>query len=135
MSQGNVEAFKRSVEALSRRDFDAALVHYDPEVGWYPGPQAVLAGGKAVYRGHDGIRKLIDDFDGVFDQFEFEFTDYRDLGDRLLAIGELRVRGRASGVETVSLVAYIVDAKDGRAIRVRTYLDPTEALAAAGLSE
>jgi hypothetical protein len=135
MSEQNVEAFKRAVEAFSRRDMPAVLSYYDPEVEWYPGMEALLGGGTTVYRGHDGIRKLVQDLDEAFAEVEFEFRDYRDLGDRVIAIGEFRARGRASGAETTSPVAYIVDGKEGRATCVRAYLDPTEALEVAGLRE
>jgi ketosteroid isomerase-like protein len=60
---------------------------------------------------------------------------FRDLGARLLAIGQTRARGKASGAELVSPIAYLVDLRDGKAFRVRTYLDPKEALEAAGLRE
>jgi ketosteroid isomerase-like protein len=66
---------------------------------------------------------------------EFEFPEIRDLGDRIVAVGWLRGRGKGSGVEVETPVAYVVDVRGHKAIRVRTYLDPKEALEAAGLSE
>ena len=52
-----------------------------------------------------------------------------------VAIGHIRTRGRESGAETGSPHASVVDLKDGKAVRIRAYLDPKEALEAAGLSE
>ena len=45
------------------------------------------------------------------------------------------MRGRGSGAATESLIVTMVDFKNGKAIQVRTYLDPNEVLEAAGLSE
>ncbi len=64
-----------------------------------------------------------------------EFPQIRDLGDRIFAIGHVRTRGRGSGAETESPLASVSETNDGKAIRVRTYPDPQEALEAAGMSE
>ena len=131
MSQENVEAFKRAADAFARRDMDAVLAECDPEIEWYPGMAGLLAGEKMVYRGHDGLRQLARDLDEAFSVVGFEFSEYRDLGDRVLAIGKIRTRGRSSDIETVAPVAYLVDIREGKMIRVRAYVDPAEALEAA----
>jgi hypothetical protein len=51
MSEENVEAFKRALEAGNRRGFDALLEELDPEVEWYPAMQALLGGEATAYRG------------------------------------------------------------------------------------
>jgi ketosteroid isomerase-like protein len=58
-----------------------------------------------------------------------------DLDDRIVAIGSMRARGRESGAETESPLAYLIALKTGKAIQIRSYLDPRQALEAAGLSE
>ena len=65
----------------------------------------------------------------------FDFPDIRDAGDKVVALGHFRARGVASGVATETPFAYIVEFKKGKVARVRSYLDPNEALEAAGLSE
>ena len=135
MSQENVDAFKRGVEAFKRRDIEAILEELDPEVEWHPGMAAFLGGEPTVYRGHEGYRELIRDLDEAFAEIDTEYSEIRDLGDRVLAIGRIRTRGKASGAETESPFCYLADLKNGKAIRVRTYLDPIEALEAAGLRE
>jgi ketosteroid isomerase-like protein len=95
-----------------------------------------LLGGEAnVYRGHDGVREMFRAFYDVLDEIHVEYSEVRDLGDRVLAIGRIRTRGGVSGAATESPFALLSDIKHGKATRVRTYLDPAEALAAAGLSE
>ena len=135
MSQENVETFERVTEAYKRRDVEAMLADLDPDIEWHPGLLASLGGEATVYRGHEGIRELVRDHDEHFSEFNNEYSEIRDLGDQVLAIGHIRARGKASGAETVSPLAFLVESKDGKATRVRTYLDPQEALEAAGLSK
>jgi ketosteroid isomerase-like protein len=135
MSQENVETFKRAVEAFNRRDINAVLEELDPEVEWHPLFHLLLGGEATVYRGHEGYREFVHDVFEVFAEIQIEYSEVRDLGDRLLAIDRLRVRGKESGAETESPVGYIVDVKNGKAVRVIERLDPKEALEAAGVEE
>jgi ketosteroid isomerase-like protein len=135
MSQENVEAFKRGVEAINRRDWDALLEILDPNVEWYPASLTPWAGGAAVSRGHEGVRQWFEDVGEVFPELRTEFPDIRDLGDRVVALGRNRTRGEASGAETTAPTAYIIEFEDRKAMRVWSYLDHQQALEAAGLSE
>ena len=71
----------------------------------------------------------------AFDEIHVEYSEFRDLGDRVVGIGRVRMRGKGSGAETEAPTGSVVEFKNGKGIRVRTYLDPKEALEAAGLSE
>jgi uncharacterized protein len=135
MSQENVEAFKRAIDAYNRRDIDAVLEEIDPEVEWLGAVQTLVEGKAKVYRGHVGVRQWVRDIDETLADIRLEFFEIRDLGDRLVASGRLRARGKASGAETESPFACVVDSKNGKATRVLSFLDPNEALEAAGLSE
>ena len=68
-------------------------------------------------------------------EFQAEYPEIRDLGDRTVAIGRVRARGKASEAEIESPHGTVVEFKNGEGIRIRTYLDPKVALEAAGLSE
>jgi uncharacterized protein len=135
MSQENVEAFKRAIDAYNRRDIDAVLEEIDPEVEWLGAVQTLVEGKAKVYRGHVGVRQWVRDIDETLADIRLEFFEIRDLGDRLVASGRLRARGKASGAETESPFACVVDSKNGKATRVLSFLDPNEALEAAGLLE
>jgi hypothetical protein len=56
-----------------------------------------------VYRGHEGVPEMFRDFYDVFAEIDVEFSEIRDLGDRVVAIGRIRTRGKESGAETESL--------------------------------
>jgi ketosteroid isomerase-like protein len=133
MSQENVEAFKRGIDAGNRQDVEGILAELDPEVEWHAA--LPILGGDAVYRGHDGVREFLPEVWAVLADPRFEFPEIRDLGDQVVGVGHFRGRGKGSGVVTETPFAYVVDFRGGKAIRVRSYLDPKEALDAAGLSE
>jgi ketosteroid isomerase-like protein len=135
MSGENVETFKRGIEAGSRRDIDALLATLDPEVELHPGMSAALGGDATVFRGYEGVRRWMSGVDEALIEVNIELSEIRDLGDRVVAIGRLRGRGRASGAETEIPIGYVADFKAGKVIRLRTYLDHQEALEAAGQSE
>jgi ketosteroid isomerase-like protein len=135
MSQENVEAFKRFADANNRRDVEALLEELDPDVEWHSAVLRSLRGEATVHRGHDGVREMLRDLYEAFSEFQVEFSEIRDLGDRVVAVGRWITRGEESGVETTPPLAAVVDFKNGKAIRVRSHLDPKEALESAGLRE
>lgn len=132
MSQENVEAFKRGLEAGNRGDIETLLEELDPEVEWHSALHALLGGEQTVFRGHDGVRKMIRDLNETFSEIHLDITEIRDLGDRLVAIGRYRARGTASGAETETPLALVTEIKNGKTISLRAYFDPEEALEAAG---
>ena len=83
---------------------------------------ASLEGKPTVYRGRDGVREWFRDADGVLGESRMEFSEIRDLGDRIVAFGHYRTRGEASGGETVSQIAYVVEYRNGKATRVQSFL-------------
>ncbi len=128
MSRETVEAFKRVIEAYNCRDVEALLDELDNEVEWRPVLPVVLGGDETVYRGHAGVRQLLRDLDEVLVERRMDFAEIRDVGDRLVATGTLRIRGKSSGVPTESPFSCVAEFKNGRAIRIQTYLDRGEAL-------
>jgi ketosteroid isomerase-like protein len=135
MSQENVEAYRRFLDAYNRRDVEAMLKELDAEVEYHPVLPMMLGGEATVYRGHEGVRRLFREVYDAFDEIHTEYSEVRDLGDRVVAIGRIRMRGKGSGAETESPAAVVIDFRHGKSIRIRTYLDPQEALEAAGLRE
>jgi ketosteroid isomerase-like protein len=135
MSQENVEAFKRAVDATNRGDVEAVLKDLDPDVEFHAFMEELLGGEGRVYTGYAGVREFFRDFSEHFDQLHWEYPDIRDLGDRVLAIGTFRARGRASGAEVETPLGVLTDFENGIATRVWSTGDPGEVLQAAGLSE
>jgi ketosteroid isomerase-like protein len=135
MSQENVEAFERGLEAGNRGDVDTLLEVLDPDVAWHNALLALMGGEATVYRGHDGVREMIRDLYEAFDEFRIEISEIRDMGDRVVAIGRTRARGKASGADVDTPIGFVAEFRNGKAISIRGHLDPREALEAAGLRE
>ena len=102
---------------------------------WHSALHALLGGEQTVFRGHDGVREMLRDLNEAFSEIHIEISEIQDLGDRLVAIGRNRARGRGSGAQTETPFALVTEVKNGRTISVRGYLDPKQALEAVGLLE
>jgi len=133
MSQENVERFERAVAALNRGDIDAVVKELHPDVEWHAFLEELLGGEGMVYTGHAGVRDFFREFGESFDELYWEYPDIRDLGDRVLAIGTFRARGRGSGIEAEVPLGAIVTFEHGLVTVVWSTADPSEALKAAGL--
>jgi ketosteroid isomerase-like protein len=132
VSRDNVEAFERGLEAGNRGDVEGLLEVLDAEVAWHSALHALLGGEATVYRGHEGVREMLQDLYEAFEEIQIEVSEFRDLGDVVVAIGRTRARGGASGADVETPIAFVTAFRDGKAISVRGYLDPDEALEAAG---
>jgi ketosteroid isomerase-like protein len=135
MSQENVEIVKRGFTAIVRLDGEAMLEFMDPAIEFRPRFQLMLGGQEATYVGYAGVREAFRDVYAALDWIKPEVREIHDLGDRVLALGELRIRGKTPGIAAQSSAGGVGDMKDGTALRISEYLDPAEAVEAAGLSE
>ena len=106
------------MDAYNRRDIDALCEELDPEIEWLPALPGLMGEEAAVYRGHDGMRTMFHDLYEVLDEIHFDVDEMRDLGDRVVAIGHIRVRGKASGAETRAPYVNVADLRDGKGIRI-----------------
>jgi ketosteroid isomerase-like protein len=131
MSQVNVETIRRCDEAISRGDVEGWLLGIHPDVEFIPRRAAV----QGTYYGHAGMRKFIAENAETFELFEVTSEEFRDLGDRVVAFGTVRVRGRESGVEVTHPTAILVTFRDGKIIRFEDFGERSQVLEAVGLSE
>jgi ketosteroid isomerase-like protein len=130
MSQENVNAFRQSLQAFQRGDHDAWIEGFQDDCDFVP-RRAPIQG---AYRGRDALRGFLSDNAENFDLFQPAYDDVRDLGDHVLAIGTLRVRGKESGVEVEVPSALVVTYREGKVARFEDFGDKREALEAVGLS-
>jgi ketosteroid isomerase-like protein len=126
----HVELFLRGMDAMNRFDAAALLEMLDERSVFEPLRSAT----EGAFIGPEGMRRFLADTADTFALFKATYTDVRDLGDgRLLAIGTLRMRGRASGVESDIATAAVVEFRDGVLVHYKDYGDRRLALEAAGL--
>jgi ketosteroid isomerase-like protein len=131
VSQENVDVVRRAVKAFSERDADVAVRYLSPEIEWEPASPAVLE--RAVYRGREQVAEATAALWEVWDVFRFEESEVRDLGDSVLWLGHVHMKGGASRVELDQEFANHLELLDGKIVRARAYLSWEEGLTAAGL--
>ena len=132
MSQQNVEAFKRGVEAYNRGDVEPMVEVSDPEIEWYP-LSAEVEGGVS-FHGHEGLRQWFANLHATFEEFEASIDELRDLGDVVLGLGHAHLRFR-SGVILNTEAGYLSRFRDALAVWARMYPSHAAAIEAAGLRE
>ncbi len=132
MSQENVESMRAAVDAGNRRDVEAltALLAKDAEI--VP-MRAALDG--TVHRGPDAVAQWYAALDESWEGMEAEIESVRDLGDRVLALGRFRARGRESGAVLDVEAWSVAHFHNGLITRLQNFTDRADALEAAGLSE
>jgi ketosteroid isomerase-like protein len=141
MSQENVDRFVKVTEVFNRfgaapeavgpADVESWIGFFDPDVQFVP-QQAALQGG---YVGHEGVGQWLADLAEHYGPGHLHYADIRDLGDRVLGLGTLRITGKGSGIEIEVPVAVVASFRDGLITRFKDYGDKDQALKAAELSE
>ena len=136
MSEENVESIYRAMEALSRWDIDGALAEADPEIEWIPNKDFPIGPGE-IYRGHDELRRWYQEwFIEAWEESSVEAEDVVAAGDNCCVYtAHIQGRGKASGIEIDMRVHDVVLFRDGKWLKRTSYMDRSEALKAAGLSE
>jgi ketosteroid isomerase-like protein len=136
MSQENVEAVWRGVQAWNTDDLDAALAELHPDVEWHPSLEPAFEGKATTFKGHDGARRAWAEYHGeMFERLTIQVEEIRDLGESVLLLGRFTVTGRATHIEFDSEVGQLITFRDGKVATVHDYLSHREALEAAGLEE
>jgi ketosteroid isomerase-like protein len=130
MSARNVETIRRLVEAFNDRDVDAMLADVDLDAELHPLRAELEA---KVYRGHDGLREMLADFDEDWEFVQLDAEEFRDAGDVVVALGRLRARGRTSGVDLDVPMGFIWKVREGKGTYFKTFSEPADALRAVGL--
>jgi ketosteroid isomerase-like protein len=130
MSQQNVDTVRRALAAYAAGDLETMLSFIATGGELY---SAIIGGAEGkVYRGHDGIRSWFAETQVAFEALSIELTEFRDLGDRVLAFGRVHARGRESGVELDSATGWVFTLREDRILRAEGYLDPAKAVEVAG---
>ncbi len=139
MSEENVEIVRQLAEALQR-----ASERGDPGAIFDTGQLAddwewVLTApfeGKSVWRGRQGWVEFMRAWTREFEDYSLQIEQLIDAGDdRVVVIYRQRATGKGSGIPVELHSGQIMELRDGRVIRTRNYVDPAQALEAAGLRE
>jgi ketosteroid isomerase-like protein len=130
MSQENVDKARDFIDAYNRRDFDAAVESFDPEVEWVlPARQS-----SDSCRGPDEVKRFWEGLDETFEELRLEPQEFLDAGDRVATRLRHHGRGKESGVEIdEELYHQVATFRAGKMVRIEYFAAWSEALEAAGL--
>ncbi|HEY6638835.1 MAG TPA: nuclear transport factor 2 family protein [Solirubrobacterales bacterium] len=131
MADDNAEIVRRNFEAIRVRDVTALIRLYHPDGEFRPLTGTRIESGG--YQGHEGIRAYFEEVDEVWEQMTPYADDFRTHGNLVVAIGGCKVRGRESGAESDTPMAWVFRIRDGRILSTRAFSESGDALSAAGL--
>jgi ketosteroid isomerase-like protein len=134
MPQENVDIAMRAMDGFNRRDLAAFTKSIASDIAWFPGFQRGLDGGSG-YRGHRGVETYLANLEATWKELRFCPKEYRDLGDRVLALGRIEGRGSTGGVPVDAPMGIVLDFRGSEICSARSFLDHREALKAVGLEE
>jgi ketosteroid isomerase-like protein len=130
MSRENVEITRRFVEDFNRSGVDALVDFYDPEIEYREDPKFPQA---EVYRGRDAVVGQAREFYASFSEYRIEIEDLFGADDKVVGVCHEIGRGKASGAPVDRRVGWIFTYRAGKLLRMEIYLDPADAIEAAGL--
>jgi hypothetical protein len=131
MSKENIELVRDAYEVVNRTGEPASgtmapdieIVNL-PDAPWQPAP------------GIDGMREWIDFANDVASEWSMGVDDIEDLGPEFVLIsGRLRMKFRATGIDTEAEMVQLCRIIDGQLKRIETHYTREQALEAAGVSK
>jgi uncharacterized protein len=136
MSRENVDVVRRAYEAFNHPDRVRALAELsDDDLEFVSVLTAVEAGG-ATYRGPEGWATYFARMDEIWDDWHAKDLEVFDAGDdRVAAVFRLAGTGKGSGAPVEHLIGLAYRIRNGKLWRMRSYVDPSDALEAVGLRD
>jgi ketosteroid isomerase-like protein len=136
-AEEDIALIHRGLDAFSRGDFDTGAEDMQPDVEWHVSfrlPDLPLD--KAVYHGHDEVRRLWAAFRSGWASLTVTLEEVVDAREGFAVVRARFVgRGSASGIEVDRAIFYVFEIAAGKLKRLRPFDTEAEALKAAGLRE
>jgi ketosteroid isomerase-like protein len=130
VSQENVAKSLDFIADYNRRDFDAAVEHFHPDVEW------ILPAKEASDSCH-GVEEILRFFEGLEETWEELWLDPQesvDAGDRVAVRLRHHGRGKTSGIEiNEELYHQVTTFEDGLIVRFEYFTEWQQAFEAAGV--
>jgi ketosteroid isomerase-like protein len=134
MSEQDLKIVRELFARRERSDFGAIAEFLGAEIQFAQiGSQIPDFAGE--WHGLEAMRRATLDYLEAWDGLRYETRRVVDGGDQVFVLEEQRGRGKQSGVETDHEIGHLLTVRNGRIVRWESYWDPTDALAAARLSE
>jgi ketosteroid isomerase-like protein len=131
-SQENADIVRHLIDAGNRADLDEWLSCFAPNAEWRTSGRFADRG---VYRGREGLTRYWAEVQEDIEDLITSVSEIRAIGDKVFVAATLIGRGRQSKARFEEQAWMVATCCNGLVERVEAYLDPDEALEAAGLSE
>ena len=131
MAQENVDKVRDFIDAYNRRDFDAAVASFDPEIDWVlPAHQS-----SDSCRGVEQVIRFFEGLDETMEELRLEPQEFVAICDHVATRLRYYGRGKASGVELdTEMYHQVATFEHGRIVRMEYVTSWHAALEAAGLA-
>jgi ketosteroid isomerase-like protein len=132
MSQESVEVAKAFYDAYNARNSEALdrLLHPEAEI-----TTVSARGGLGGEWSRGTTREYFEQLEEAWTRLRIEIEDYREVGERVVALGVARGAGTSSHVEVASDFAAVLVVRDSQIVLVDSYNNWKDALEAVGLRE
>ena len=117
--QTGIQLVHGIVAALNRGDVNGMLERMHPDFEWRPLESSPVAGG--VYRGHEQVRRYVEDWLGTFDDLRLDLEEPTEVADRVVVVVHGHGRGRASGLQLDTRFCQVWTVRDGMAFGMGEY--------------
>jgi ketosteroid isomerase-like protein len=149
MSEENLEIVRRTTDAMQMAlerygpgadvDVEAVAAEFNAESLFAPDMELIPdrnVPDVESYRGLAGLAEFTRTWTENFEDWSNEYERFIDApDDRVVALGRQSGTGRGSGLPVEMRYGMVFELKDRRVVRLRLFLDPAEALEAAGVPE
>lgn len=129
---GSVELVRLGFEMFEREgptSFRALIDLANPEIECYAAPGIEPSG---RHHGHEAVLRWLEEWFEAWEEFSMQPIEFIEADEGVVVVLLHQVaRGRESGVEVETDVAYVFQTRDGRFTRFHIYPDNAQALIAA----
>jgi ketosteroid isomerase-like protein len=125
----------RTCAALNRRDSAVFMLGFHPRIE-FRGAKDVLGPDQTeVVFGHEGVLEFLAAWFEAIEDLRYDPAEVLDFGSRFLVKAELSGHGSGSGVAVRQQLFVLSHVRGGWVVKQESFVDRSQALEAAGLSE
>ncbi len=128
----NLELVQAVFDAYFRGDEPAVLALAAPDIIVTQFPEQIDT---RDHHGRDGLREVMSEWTGSWDDWSIEILRAREVGDLVLATAHQRGRGKRSGAPMEAETTFVFTVRDGLIARWQMFLSEEQALQAVGLAQ
>jgi len=128
----NLKRARAAFDAYNRDGPESFFDQLDPTIEWISDRADA---GRVTSRGIDGVRRSFREQFEAVSNLQFRVGEMHEVGDRIVALGRLSARFRATGIEgEIPFGIVLTFGPNGKLVRYESFRDTSQALRTVGLS-